>query len=239
MKEKNELLKQWLFVLFAYAISITIVLILLLFIIPDHNLTATYISGVLGMFGGVAGAFGAYRVAIWQTNKNIELDKELRLKQNKIDKLEELKETFVSSHFTRQKINEKLIEQNYMIQTLMQKGYTVYSKEKFITPEIEKELIMGVLQFEEFKKIVMKNKEYLPKRIDSLELMTAIYQMIDILNIIREVYKLMIDNKKMTNDEFSDYWNSLYLDYKKIESELQKHASDNIDYIHSDIQENL
>lgn len=200
---------------------------------------ATVISGVFSMVGGMVGAFGAYKAAVWQTKKAIERDQELRVKEKKVQKLEELKFAFVNCHLTLDDVYKKVSEQNGMVKGALEKGYTVFKKENFITPEIENEFTKGLMQLQSFKFTVMNNKEYLPARIDSLELFTAIQRMTKVLNDLQSLHKLVVGQNANKIKEFEEYWLAIEREYEGAKEAVQTHMSDNKKYIESDIQENL
>ncbi|WGT38478.1 hypothetical protein QH639_22125 [Lysinibacillus sp. 1 U-2021] len=204
---------------------------------------ATIISGVLSMVGGALGAFGAYKVAVLQTTKAIEHDREIRIREKKVEKLEELKTAFVSCHLTLEGVYKKVYKQNNMIRELIEKcykkGYAVFYKENFITPDIENEFIKGVMQLQSFKMIVMNNKEYLPVRMDSLEVLSATQRMINVLDDLINMHKPMIGDNAMKMDEFKYYWTAVTLDFQKTKEAIQKYISDPKKYIDIEIQENL
>jgi len=200
---------------------------------------ATIIGGILSMVGGALGAFGAYKVAVWQTNQTIEHDREIRIREKKVEKLEELKAAFVSCHLTLEDVYKECYKQHDLIRESMEKGYTVFNKENFITPDIENEIIKGIMQLQSFKMVVMNNKEYLPVRIDSLEVLTAIQRMINVLNDLKNMHKLMIGNNVMEIGRFKKYWMTATSDFQISKEAIQKYISDPKKYIDIAIQENL
>ncbi|MER2057844.1 MAG: hypothetical protein ABTA16_03405 [Niallia sp.] len=205
-----------------------------------NNIThrATVISGVISMIGGAVGAFGAYKAAVWQTKKALEYDKELRTREKKTAKLEELKNTFVNSYLTLSDVYKKITIQQDMVNTIIEKRYTVFKKENFITSEIENELVKGLMQLQSFKFIVMNNMEYLPVRIDSLEVITAIQRMIKVLDNLQDLHKLMIGKDAMGIEEFNGYWLTVIDEYESAKKAMQTYVFDTKKYIVDEIQGN-
>ncbi len=225
--------------LIAIAFLIFVAYIAIQLSLNNLDYRATVISGVFSMFGGMVGAFGAYKAAVWQTKKAIERDQELRVKEKKVQKLEELKSAFVSCHLTLDDVYEKVSEQNGMVKQVLEKGYTVFKKENFITPEIENEFTKGLMQLQSFKFTVMNNKEYVPVRIDSLELFTAIQRMTKVLNDLQSLYEFVVSQNANKIKEFEEYWLAIEREYQDAKEAVQAHMSDNKKHIESDIQENL
>lgn len=206
-----------------------------------NNLTnrATVISGVFSMIGGAVGAFGAYTVAVWQTNQTIKYDRVIRIKEKKVEKLEELNRAFVSCLITLEDVYKQVFKQRDMIDGLIEKKYTVFNKESFITPEIETEYIKGEMQLQSFKMVVMNNKEYLPVRIDSLEVFTSIHRMINVLDELKNIYKPMTGNNKMNPEKFNEYWVAVSKEFQDSKEAVRKYVSDPKKHIIEDIKENL
>ncbi|MFJ8065835.1 hypothetical protein ACIQYS_14490 [Psychrobacillus sp. NPDC096426] len=200
---------------------------------------ATIIGGILSMAGGALGAFGAYQVAVWQTNKAIENDREIRIRQKKVEKLEELKTAFVSCYITLEEVYKKVYKQQEMINTLIEKKYNVFKKDNFLTNDLENEFIKGVMQLQSFKMIFMNNKEYVPARIDPLEVMTAMYRMTSTLDELLNIHKLLIENNPMNIEQFYEHWTRVTLDFQDAKIAMQKYIFDPKKHIDNEIQENL
>ncbi|TQR26859.1 hypothetical protein C7Y47_24035 [Lysinibacillus sphaericus] len=99
MSKNENLLVKVLIALAGLTIGVVVVLTIIAFQIGVDELEKpnkiAIISGLLSMFGGIAGAFGAYAVATYQLNKQIEHEK----KKEELLYLEQTKKTLKKLEF--------------------------------------------------------------------------------------------------------------------------------------------
>lgn len=93
MRKSENLLVKFLIALSVITIGVVVVLTIIAYQIGVDELEKpnriAIISGLLSMFGGIAGAFGAYAVATYQTNKKFEHEK----RKEDVQKKNQIKKT--------------------------------------------------------------------------------------------------------------------------------------------------
>lgn len=117
VKKSEDLLVKILIVLAGLTIGVVVVLTIIAYQIGVDELERpnriAIISGLLSMFGGIAGAIGAYAIATYQMNRQFKYDKYKEEKQNKerllhtLKKIELLNKDTIDfvSHFEKEFVN--------------------------------------------------------------------------------------------------------------------------------------
>lgn len=171
MNKSEKLLVNILIALAGITIGVVVVLTIIAFQIGVDELEkpnrVAIISGLLSMFGGIAGAFGAYAVATYQTNKQFEHEK----KKEEIQR----KENILSILKILERLNDEAME------------FIYFFNEEFSEPySIENAVIQ--MKFKE------KDLLWIVNNVNSInyEILKEDYS-IDYLNFSREINNMYID----------------------------------------------
>lgn len=204
----------------------------------DSN-TATILSGVLSAVGGIIGAGGAYLAARFQTKRMIEHDRDTRIRQRNVEKLEEIRSAVVTSQLQLQAAYNSIDDQVKMINIVIEKQFNVFQKQNFINSKIEDTLIKGILVLQNLRILIRNNQDVLPVRIDDLEFLSALRKMEDKLTDFHDIKDLMIKNNKMPLDEFSKYFNDLIESYNVAKASMETYVFTPSKHFSTEINDNL